>query len=205
MVPSARKSPTLEHHSSFAGITKLFVCGGSGGISGTYLSEPDIVDLPPLGLPEKQCKKVPELPEGRIKLFAMWDDADKSILCCGGQSKHSGDSARCFKYSGAEWIDLGSIMRHGRFNARPAKLSDGRYWISGASGSGVRYKLGVVVTCGWSTPGREAPDLKGAENWSHSVAEKCAHMSSSCPNLLRFSSVCVSQAHSKKHTQTHGT
>ncbi len=70
------------------------------------------------------------MPSPKDGQFAMWDSGDRSVLCCGGSGDNESDK-RCFKYSGAEWIDLRDILLHDRRDSRAVKLSDGRYWIYG--------------------------------------------------------------------------
>ncbi len=65
----------------------------------------------------------------------MWDDGDQSVLCCGGE--YPSEYKRCFKYSNAEWIDLGDILMHQRRFSTAVELSDGRYWVTG----GLRYEV----------------------------------------------------------------
>ncbi len=117
------------HSSSFAGLTSLFTCGGYDGSS---LAAAEVIDLPSLegSDPDRTCNQVPEMPEEKDALFAMWDDVDQSVLCCGGESPSS-ELKRCFKYTGDEWIDLGDVLTHRRRYSSAAKLSDGRYWIAG--------------------------------------------------------------------------
>ncbi len=120
------------HSSSFAGLNSLFTCGGYGDDA---LADAEVIDLPSLegSNPDQNCNQVPDMPDEKDELFAMWDDDDQSILCCGGEPV-SLEGKRCFKYIGEEWIDLGDVLRHQRRSSSASKLSDGRYWIMGGFG-----------------------------------------------------------------------
>ena len=118
------------HFSFFAGLTSLFTCGGYN--NDLDLADAEVIDLPSLegSDPDRTCNQVPDMPDEKDALFAMWDDVDQSVLCCGGETSSS-EYKRCFKYTGEEWMDLGDVLRHQRRFASAAKLSDGRYWIAG--------------------------------------------------------------------------
>ncbi len=118
------------HFSFFAGLTSLFTCGGYN--NDLDLADAEVIDLPSLegSDPDRTCNQVPDMPDEKDALFAMWDDVDQSVLCCGGETSSS-EYKRCFKYTGEEWMDLGDVLRHQRRYSRAAKLSDGRYWIAG--------------------------------------------------------------------------
>ncbi len=119
------------HSSSFAGLTSLFTCGGWNG---DRLADAEVIDLPVSegSDPDRTCNQVPDLPHMKCSHFAMWDDVDQSVLCCGGYPTSS-ELKRCFKYTGDEWIDLGDVLGHDRSYSKAAELSNGRYWISGGS------------------------------------------------------------------------
>ncbi len=97
-----------------------------------HLAAAEVIDLPSLegSDPDRTCNQVPEMPEEKGAHFAMWDNVDQSVLCCGGNPTSS-EYKRCFKYTGEEWMDLGDVLRHPRRYSSAAKLSDGRYWIAG--------------------------------------------------------------------------
>ncbi len=140
MIQAKKVSDSYTHCTSIAGRTSLFTCGGwNGKVS---LADAEVTDLPSLegSDPNRTCHKVPELPSDKYAPFAIWDESDKSVLCCGGD----GSSSSCFKYTKAEWIDLGDILIHERRYSSAAKLSDGRYWISGGIGY-EQLNLSVVV------------------------------------------------------------
>ncbi len=140
-----KKCLTFTLSTLFHGVTALFTCGGAGD-SG-YLSLAEVTDLSSLDRspPLKTCKAVPDMPRAERSVFALWDESDNSVLCCGGVTAPS-TSKQCFKYTGAEWIDLGEVLRHERKTATKVKLSDGRYWISGG---GFRYEpLNLCAACG---------------------------------------------------------
>ena len=122
------KCQTLTLSTFFAGFTSLFTCGGQG--ASTHV---DITILPSSegSHQNRTCNEVPEIPSSKYDNFAMWDDHDKSVLCCGGEP--SLQHKRCYKYTGDEWIDLGEILKHQRYHSRAVELSDGRYWISGGA------------------------------------------------------------------------
>ncbi len=81
------------------------------------------------------------MPSAKYAHFAMWDDGDKSVLCCGGEDV---PRTGCFKYAGDEWIDLGDILLHERGYSSAAELSDGRYWIAGG---GYGYEVPSACAC----------------------------------------------------------
>ncbi len=124
---------------SIAGLTSVFTCGGHiwHGGAGHSIVDSEVTDLPSLEVShsDRTCHKVPKLPSGKRYHFAMWDEGDKSVLCCGGEP--SLQHKRCYKYAGDEWIDVGEILKNQRHHSTAVKLSDGRYWISG----GYRYEL----------------------------------------------------------------
>ncbi len=105
---------------------------------GDDLADVEVIDLPSLeeSNSDQTCNEVPGMPSENYAHFAMWDDYDKTVLCCGGwDSVHKG----CFEYAGDEWNDLGDILLHARGYSSAAELHDGSYWISGG---GYGYELG---------------------------------------------------------------
>ncbi len=116
------------HSTLFAGLASLFTCGGADG---RFFADAKVIDLPSLegSNPDRTCNQVPNMPHRKGDHFAMWDDVDQSVLCCGGDP--TTEYKRCFKYTGDEWIDLGDILRLPRRFASAVELSDGRYWITG--------------------------------------------------------------------------
>ncbi len=125
----------VTYSTLFSGLTTLFTCGGYA--LGYSLADAEVIDLPYLEgtLPPRTCSQVPDMPNANYYDFAMWDNGDNSVLCCGGSP--SSLYQNCYKYSGYKWIDLGDILLHDRIYSSAAQLRDGRYWISG----GQRYKL----------------------------------------------------------------
>ncbi len=121
---SARICLTLTYSTWFAGLTSLFTCGGYP--AGNHLAEAEVTDLT-----NKACNEVPEMPNAKYCIFAMWDDSDESVLCCGGYDDDSSMWRRCYEYSADAWTDLGDILVDQRRFSSAVKLSDGRYWISG--------------------------------------------------------------------------
>ncbi len=123
----------------------MFTCGGY--VEGYYLAEAEVIDLPSLEgtLSPRTCSQVPDMPSDKFAHFAMWDNGDRSVLCCGGQGSFS-QHKHCYKYSGDKWIGLGDILLHSRDYACAVQLRDGRYWISGA----VRYqRYSTCMSCMW--------------------------------------------------------
>ena len=86
-----------------------------------------------IDLSGKTCNVVSEMPRGKFAHVALWDNRDQSVLCCGGGDQ-VGDPRQCFKYTGAEWMNLGDILIGDRSFSSTVELSDGRYWISGDGG-----------------------------------------------------------------------
>ncbi len=132
------------HPTLFSGLTSLFTCGGFF-YNNTLreLDDVEIIDLPSLegSSPDTTCNVVPQMPIAKGDNFAIWDEGDKSVLCCGGEGDPDDDSdspRRCLKYAGDEWIDLGDILLDQRTYSTAVQLSDGRFWIAG---SYYRYKL----------------------------------------------------------------
>ncbi len=82
--------------------------------------------------PDRTCNQVPEMLDVKYAHVAMWDESNGEVLCCGGLNGDLSQYKRCFKYSSFGWTDLGDILLYERSEAGAAKLSDGRYWISGS-------------------------------------------------------------------------
>ncbi len=74
------------------------------------------------------------MPKARADNFAMLGHSDGSVLCCGGAVNGVKNLKQCYKYSGAEWIDVGDVLIHERRHSKAVKLSDGRFWIFGGTG-----------------------------------------------------------------------
>ncbi len=139
--PVEGKCLKLTQSTLLAGATVLFICGDSKPID--ILPDADIINLPSSegSHLNRSCKEVPEMPTGKLAPFAIWDSVDKSVLCYGGID-YITELRGCWKYTGDEWIDLRDILRRPRAASTAAKLSDGRYWITG----GYRYELQNLCT-----------------------------------------------------------
>ncbi len=115
----------------------MFTCGGYYYSNDYfYVSDAEVIDLPSLdgSDPDRECNNVPDMPDGKYAHFAIWDRVDGSALCCGGYDDASSQLKRCYKYAGADWLDMGDVLIHERRASSAVELSDGRYWISGGEG-----------------------------------------------------------------------